>query len=57
MKVLVTSCPAFNSSTEVCEPMYPAPPVTNTFIFLFSFKLFHKHLKIFQSLLRLLRLS
>ena len=32
---MTTSYPASMSSTEVCEPMYPAPPLTSTHLFLF----------------------
>ncbi len=32
LSTTTTSWPAFRSSTHVCEPMNPAPPVTKTFI-------------------------
>ena len=28
----VTSCPALSKSFTICDPIYPAPPMTNNFI-------------------------
>ena len=36
LSTMISSWPAFNSSTQVWLPMYPAPPVTRTFIWVSS---------------------
>ena len=32
LSIIRTLCPLFNKHKAVCEPIYPAPPVTNIFI-------------------------
>ena len=34
LSATITLCPASNKATQVCEPIYPAPPVTSSFLIL-----------------------